>query len=1135
MKRRRITALLLIFMFMSYTSAVFSQQQNVKLNGKNLTLKMAFDQIEKQTGLSVDYDAKTIDVTTTIVPTPKPGDVKNVLDKLLEKTNYIYTINKSHIIITIQEKSSPASGNLKETTPRKNISGIVTDENSEPVIGATVVLDGVNKGTITDNNGKFDIEAPLTGKLIVSYIGYQTTEFPIKGKTDLNITLKENVNSLDEVVVVGYGTMKKRDLTGAVSSVKMSDVPVGTVSTISHMLAGTAAGLQVNTISAQPGGQADLKIRGAASVGAGNEPLIVIDGFPVSSSGEPASGNRYEGGAKDFILSSLNPNDIESIEILKDASATAIYGARAGHGVIIITTKRGKQGAPTVTYSATSSMQILADKYKMLNAKEYMIEGNRYVRDKYMIDNRIYPYGTRSIDDFPGIDNISIYTQDEINNPLYDTDWLGEITRTGMQNQHNIAINGGNESTQYQASLSYFNQDGVIKNNGMTRYSGRINMDQRISKYVKIGISNMLNQNTFDNVPLGSGTNEYSGIIRSAIQFTPLLPIKDENGDYVLSQLRGFIPNPVSLLEITDRTIDERVLSTYYLEFTPISDLKFRINAGVDRKFRKRSAYLPKTTLYGKNANGDASIRQYDDRDYLWETTVNYSKKFNRHNLNLLAGHSYQIFNSEGFSAGNKDFVTDSYLYNNLGAGEFSKPTVNSWANISSMASIFGRINYSYLDRYLLTMTLRADGASNLAPGHQWGYFPSIATAWRFSDEEFMGNFKKILSNGKLRVSYGETGNSNIGNGAIDYYKSSMEYVFGENAYRGVEIGQIGNKDLTWETTKEWNFGLDIGFYDRINISAEYFDRSIVDLLNARSLMSYYPIATLADNIGTTQSRGVEVTINIQNIKTRNFDWNSTITYSFYRDRWKERADSWKPASYEKYNDPIRSLYGYLSDGLIQPGDLVPHMPGSLPGQVRIKDIDSYQRDENDNIMVDASGIPLKTGVPDGKLDDADKVFYGTYDPDFILGFSNSFKYKSWDMSVYIYGVFNKLMNHASYYDSWALGSSNILNDNNLPTSVKNIWRSDNMTSKLPGYTQVQSQYGIGDLFTKKISFVRVRNITLGYNFKFNKIISNLRCYADVNNPIMFTNYNGIDPETDDTEVSYPNVRTFSLGIEIKF
>lgn len=1135
MKRRKITALLLIFMFMSYTNAIFAQQQAVKLSGKNLTLKVAFDQIEKQTGLSIDYDAKTIDVNKIIVPTPQPGSLKNVLDNLLKNTNYIYTINKSHVIITVQRGNSPFTDNSKETSTSKNISGTVIGENSEPIIGATIILDGINKGTITDIDGRFNLEAPLTGRLIVSYIGYETIEFPIKGKTNLNIILKENVKSLDEVVVVGYGTMKRRDLTGAISSVKLSEVPFGTTSTISHMLAGTAAGLRVNTVSAQPGGQANIKIRGAASVGAGNEPLIVIDGFPVSSSGEPASGNRYDGGPKDFDLSSINPNDIESIEILKDASATAIYGARAGHGVILITTKRGKLGMPSVTYSATTSMQVLADKYDMLNAQDYMIEGNKYSRERYMIENKIYPYGTNSVDNYPGIDNVYIYTQDEIDNPAYNTDWLGEITRTGWQQQHNVAINAGNESTQYQASLSYFNQAGIIKNNNMNRFNGRINLDQKISEHLKMGISNMFNQNTFDNVPLGAGTNENSGIITAAIQFSPLLPIKDENGEYVLSQLRGFIPNPVSLLEITDKSIDERLLSTYYLEFTPVKELKFRLNAGVDRKFRKRSAYLPKTTLYGKNANGDAYSRQFDNRDYLIEATANFSKKINNHNFNILSGYSYQIFNNEGFYAANQNFITDSYLYNNLGAGEYTKPSVNSWASISSMASIFGRMFYSYLDRYMVTMTLRADGASNLAPGHQWGYFPSVATAWRFSEESFMTDFNSFLSNGKLRVSYGETGNSNIGNGAIDYYTSTVEHVFGETAYRGVTIGQIGNDNLTWETTKEWNMGLDLGLYDRINITAEYFDRQIVNLLNNRTLMSYYPLATLADNIGTTQSRGVELTINTENIKTKDFKWNSIFTYSFYRDRWKERADSWKPSAFEKYNDPIRSRFGYLSDGLVQHGEIIPHMPGALVGQVKIKDIDSYQRDEEDNILVDKYGIPLKTGTPDGKLDDADKVYYGSYDPDFILGLSNTFNYKNWDMSVYVYGEFNKLMSHASYYDTWTLGSTSILNDNNLPTNIKNIWRSDNMSATFPGYNQAQSQYGTGDLFVKKISFVRVRNISLGYNFKFKKVLSNLRCYADVNNPFLFTNYNGLDPETDNIEISYPNVRTFSFGVDVKF
>lgn len=1122
-----VPRIILLSVFMS-VFAIHVAAQKVSLSYKNVPFEKVLNSIKQQTGLSPVFSEQLVDLNRKVTVQLKSVYVEEALKQLLTGTNIDFEIRNNKLYL-IEKKAKEKQ--VQDIKNKKEVSGVVVDEKNSPIIGATIQIDGMSKGTITDLNGRFNIEAPSDSKLFVSYVGYEKKRVEIGGNSTLKITLYENNKSLDEVVVVGYGTMKKRDLTGAVSSVKLNDVPVGTTSTISHMLAGTAAGLQVNTISAQPGGKSTFNIRGAASTGAGNDPLIVIDGFPISSSGEPASGNRYDGGSKDYILGSLNPNDIESIEVLKDASATAIYGARAGHGVIIITTKRGKKGLPVVKYSSSGAYQTQADNYKMLDAHGFMREVNNYSREKYLIDNKYYPYGIKTLTSTP---NTTVYTDDQISNPVNNTNWLNEITRKGWQQQHNISINGGTDATQYQASLNYFNQDGVIKHNGMTRVSARVNLDQKISEFFKVGISSLMNQNIFNNVPLGSGANEYAGIIRSAVQFSPLLPVKDENGEYVLSPVRGFIPNPVSLLEISDKSIDERLLSVYYLEYYPIKDLKIKVNAGVDRKYRKRSTYLPTTTLYGKNANGDASLNQYDNRDYLVETTANYNLQVKNNKLNLLAGHSYQKFNGEGFSANNKDFVTDSYLYNNLGAGEYAKPVVGSWANKSSMASFFGRVNYSYMDKYLLTMTMRADGASNLAEGHQWGYFPSVATAWRFSDEPFMKKYKNILSNGKLRVSYGETGNSNIGNGAIDYYKSSVEYVFGESAYRGVELGQIGNKNLTWETTKEWNLGLDIGIYDRVNISAEYFDRQIVNLLNSRSLMTYFPLSTLADNIGTTQSHGFELTINSQNIVTKNFNWNSTVTFSTYRDTWKERADSWKPASYEGYHDPIRSAYGYLSDGLIQAGESVPQMPGSLAGQVKIKDIDSYKKDASGNIMVDNSGLPLKTGMPDGKLDDADKVFYGSYDPDFMIGFSNSFKYKNWDMSFYLYGTFNKLMN-ASYYDNWALGAPNIINDQNLPISVTDIWRSDNTASKRPGYTQMLSQYGIGDYYMRKISFVRVRNITLGYTVPFKKIISNLHCYVDINNPFLFTNYSGLDPETDNVDVAYPNVRTFSFGLDITF
>ncbi|MGL4492368.1 MAG: SusC/RagA family TonB-linked outer membrane protein, partial [Tannerellaceae bacterium] len=600
----------------------------------------------------------------------------------------------------------------------------------------------------------------------------------------------------------------------------------------------------------------------------------------------------------------------------KDASATAIYGSRAGHGVIIVTTKRGKQGKPLIKYSGTVALQNIAKNYDMLNARDFMIESNRFLREEWMLNNKVAPYGTNNIQDIKD-SFVPRFSDANIANPINSTDWMNEVTRTGFQQQHNVSMNGGTDGTQYMVSLNYFKQDGIIKNNDMTRYAGRVNLDQQINKYLKTGVSLALNRNDFGNVPVGDSGNEYAGTIVSATQFNPLIPIRDENGNYALNSAAAFLPNPVSLLEIDDKSRQERVLGTLYLEAEPIKDLKIKANMGLDRNYQKRKTYLPKTTLYGQKKNGEASINQYDKTDYLFELTGNYQKTINVHSINVLGGYSYQKFEGEGMNAANSDFLIDGFGYNNLGAGAFAKPTVGSWGNSSCMASFFGRFNYSLLDRYLLTATLRADGASNLAKNHKWGYFPSVALGWRFSEENFMERVRDVITNGKLRVSYGETGNSNIGNKALDYYSITGEYVFGDIAYKGVGLGQLGNPNLKWETTKEWNFGLDLGLYDRVNISAEVFSRRIVDLLSTRNLMSFLEVGAIAANIGSTKSKGFELTVGSRNIITSSFNWSSDVTFSMYRDTWDMRDPSWKPAAYEKYNDPIRSAYGYKSAGLI--------------------------------------------------------------------------------------------------------------------------------------------------------------------------------------------------------------------------
>ncbi|OAV72124.1 Enterobactin outer-membrane receptor [Bacteroidales bacterium Barb4] len=1044
----------------------------------------------------------------------------------------LLSFTASTVVHAVGSMDAPSS-----VQQRRAVTGTVIDAQSEPVIGANVIVEGEHTGTVTDANGAFSLDIPANATLRISYIGYLEQTVTVGNRSNLVITLKEDWQALDEVVVVGYGTMKKRDLTGAVSSVKMSDSPVATVSTISHALAGKAAGLQVNTISAQPGGEAQFRIRGAASTGAGNDPLIIVDGFPVSASGN-LGGGKYENGNTDNILASINPNDIESIEVLKDASSTAIYGARAGNGVIIITTKKGSNGAPKVQYSGTASVQRIARKYDMLSASDFMTQTNRYTKEDWMRVNKADVYGDATVA-FP--EENYLYSAAQIANPANSTDWFDEVTRAGFQTQHNVSINGGNEHTKYLVSGNFFNQEGVLKNNSLQRYTGRVNLEQKLSKYVKTGINLTLSRNKYDNVPLGSSQNENAPVMVAAAQFSPILAVKDGEGNYNLNTQAAFLPNPVSLLDITDNTTRERVLATAYLEIEPIKDLKLKGNFGIDRNYQKRGVYMPKTTLYGQKEGGRADINQSDKSDYLMELTAAYVKQINDHSFSVVGGYSFQSFNYERLNAGNNQFLIDGFLYNNIGAGGAAKPWVGSTKTKDEMASFFGRINYTFKDRYLLTATFRADGASNFAENNRWGYFPSVALGWRFLDEAFAESLKTVLSNGKLRASYGETGNSNIGNRAISYYQVGNNNEFGDTESKGVYLSQMGNPDIKWETTKEWNFGMDLGFFNsRLNVTAEYFDRVVSGQLASRSLLSYHELSSIAANIGDTQSRGFELTLNTVNVETSDFSWNTDFTFSFYRDKWKKRDATWKPAAYSIYNAPLRGSYGYLSDGLVQAGETVSHMPGALPGQVKIKDIDGFQTNADGSIAVDENGRQLKTGVPDGKLNDADRVFYGSDDPGYLVGLNNTLRWKNFDFNFYLYGQLDK-SNAGSYLDLWLTNPGDIVNlyrGYNMPVSAKDVWTHDNPNAPRPGYFQSKSTYGIADFYRENIWFVRCRNITLGYTVpsaKIHKIFSNLRVYADITNPFVLTPYKGLDPETDNSAWAYPNVRSYNLGLEITF
>ena len=1071
--------------------------------------------MESQTGMTIAYNEAIIDLNQTVSVNITNKSLSEALTEILKNTGTTFSIQGKQVIIS--------SSSARQQT--KKITGIITDETGEPIIGATIKVKGEPTGTVTDIDGKYSIDANPQSTLIISYIGYLPIEVPVANQAMVNLQLKEDSEILDEVVVVGYGTMKKRDLTGAVSSIKMSDAPLGTFSSASHALAGKAAGLRVSQATAQPGAGATFRIRGETSINASNQPLIIVDGFPVSSSSSPSSGNRYDAGSQDNVMEMLNPNDIESIEVLKDASATAIYGSRAGHGVIIITTKRGKAGTPNVTYSGNAAVQTMSAKYKILDAPGYMRLSNMYELEKWRRDT-----GTGIYADYVTPSSTAAYTpkytDEEIANAK-TTDWMDEITRTGFQQSHNISISGGTEKSKYLASLNYFDQKGVIKNSNMQRITANLNSDYELSKHVKAGLSFNISRNSYDNVPLGTGENEYSGIIAAATFFEPNIPVYDENGNYSESNVYKQRPNPVSMLEIEDKTTKDRVLGTGFLSVEPIKGLIFKANVGFDRKSAKRKNYLPTTTLFGQTQNGSAYQSQTDGMDYLFNLTANYMKTIDKHSFTALVGYEWQQFTNEWFSAGNTNFSLDSFLYNNLGAGSGEKSVASNYTK-NSLSSVFARLNYSYADKYLVTATLRADGSSNFNPGERWGYFPSVSLGWRFSEEEFMQNINHILSNGKLRGGYGQTGNTSVGNRTQSYYKADNKYVFGSTGVNGMIVTSLGNAGITWETTSEWNIGLDLGFLNnRINFTAEYYDRVISDLLvTSKRLPSYNELTSIAANSGSTQSRGVEFTLNTVNIKNKDLVWTSDLTFYKFKDRWKERDPNWIPEVYQSKNDPIRAIFAYKSDGLLQVGEEVPAWQQELlPGQIKLKNL-------SDEGQINT-------------LDPNDIVLIGTTDPDFSFGFNNTVRYKNFDFNMYLYGEIGRWRD-ASYYDDWLpyryfAPSGGLYN---MSQRALDSWTMDNQTSSTPSI--LTSRDSSGDYFYKKVSFLRCRNITVGYTIPgLKNVAKNIRVNVSINNPFVISNWNGLDPETDynpsdsNTEnagsYSYPNVRTFSFGVDISF
>ncbi|BDD10128.1 SusC/RagA family TonB-linked outer membrane protein [Fulvitalea axinellae] len=964
--------------------------------------------------------------------------------------------------------------------------------------GVNIIAEGSRKILTTDADGQFNVLALPGDFLRFTFVGYferflRVTE-PL---TDVRVVMNTALEELDEVLVLGYSETRRSDLTGAVSPVKSENLNKNVSSNVTNMLIGQVAGLQVWPGGWAPGSGGQVQIRGGGGVGSASSPLWVVDGFPMS--GNP--------------LNNLNPEDIETIEILKDASATAIYGASAGNGVVLVTTKRGEFKSLKVNYSLKLTSQKLGPVPEMLDPEEYMLESNAIGKELWLIENKIGVYGPNTEADIlaKGIDPFKPkYSELYIRNFQGGTDWLDEMIRLGIVEEHNLSVSGGGKRTRVMGSLSYYKQAGVIIKSGYERWLGRLNFDHHFSDSWQAEFRMSAKYSEKPGIKITDEVFQGSGTVNGALLFSPLLPIYDENGEFSVMPERPHQPNPVSLFEIQNDATGINFNNFGRVTWSPIEGLKTKVSFGLNSTTSETRYLLPTTTYLGKVQNGMARWTESKVNNISFDFSSTYTgETTSGDEYGIMAGYAFQKVRWENIKA----------FKNNLGKNEVSwwmleKGTIDgqefeigAWER--TLASLFTRFNYTFRERYLLTMTMRFDGSSKFSESNRFALFPSMALAWKVGDEDFLKNWK-ALSSLKLRLGVGQVGDEGISGSYKTLYYEDDAYVIGEERQVGSVVFQSGNPDLRWEVSTEVNFGMDFSFFDnRVNGSLDVYTKWVDGLLAYAEPQSWEERGLKPYNIGSTVSRGFELAINTVNINKGGFRWNSSFNIFGYEDYWRKMDEQIAKKNYQSDSDPLYPHFYYESDGLVMPGEELPHMPSAVPGDVKLKDINA-----------------------DGKLDHHDMINGGNSQPDFQLGFGNEFYWKNFDLKVYTYGKFgfvrtnNVALTFTTRVDKlYSVGA-------NRSVDIKDRWNSENQTSEMP--SGMLSRYGYGDYFDENISFLRIRNITLGYTLPEGKIkgIRNLRLYLDLSNPDFVTNYKGLDPEFDGNG-QYPSQRSYTLGLNL--
>lgn len=994
------------------------------------------------------------------------------------------------------------SGTVKGSTDTRTIPGV------------TVMEKGTVNGTTTDSKGYYSLKINNNTKaLVFSFMGMKTLELAVKDSDVINAVLEDEKIDLEEVVVIGYGAVKKSDLTGSVASIRAEDLKRIPVNSFDQGIQGKVSGVQVTQLSSQPGGAMSVRIRGGNSIMAGNEPLYVIDGVLIESQVDMS----WIGSPSQNGLSSINPNDIESMEILKDASATSIYGARGANGVVLITTKRGKTGKDNLNFDTYFGVQKKAKDIEVMNASQF---AELYDDAGYNADPDFY------IPLYPNPDNLG-----------EGTDWQSEIYRMAPMQNYQLNFSGSNEQTTYSLSAGYYNQKGIIEGSDFKRYSFRLNLDRKVNEKVNVGSNLSYTQTTANTVPTDTPGGFFPGVVNTALIFNPALPVRDANGQYTLTDPNAdaWLDNPVAVTQDVD-AIDKvnRLLGNVYIEYSIIKDLKLRTSLGADIFHSVQDMYTPRYVYSGSFNDGQARFASSDFENYIFENTLTFNKTYNKiHKVNALAGFTFQNNNSRTFIDIATGFPNDILRYYGIqDATNF--PTVYSSFSESAVVSWLGRVNYNLKDKYLVTITGRVDGSSKFGANNRYAAFPSGAFAWRLSEEDFMKDRDRI-SNLKLRVSYGVSGNDRIANYAfIRTIASSIYYFNNSFSASGYAPGNPGNDNLKWETTSQADLGLDISFVnDRIGLTVDFYNKNTSDLLYYSNLPWITGYNSYLENIGKMRNRGFEFALNTVNT-IQTFKWNTTANLSINKnkitdlqgtelfinnDAYKLKIGNWAVI---REDEEMGSFYGLHSAGIWQTAEA--------------DEAASYGAQPGDFKYIDTNG--------DGEINADDREIIGQALPDFTWGLSNNFSYKNFSLDIFIQGSHgNQLLNS----NRFELESGNGLS--NASINLLDRWTPEKPSDLYPRANRNASYLQMSDRYLEDGSYIRVKTITLAYDLpepvmKFLRI-QKVKLYATAQNFFTITKYSGFDPEVgsfgmDNTRMgydfgSYPSVRTLIFGASINF